>query len=67
MGRNGELEEIIVGPVQENGKDLPSGKIFGTCVNEKVRMDVLKFFENHKKFFPTLWIIVQREAARQVV
>ncbi len=23
MGRNGELEEIIVGPVQKNGKDLP--------------------------------------------
>ena len=30
-------------------------------------MDVLKFFEEHKKYFPTLWIIVQREAARQVV
>ena len=30
-------------------------------------MDVLKFFEDHKKFFPTLWIIVQHEATRQVV
>jgi hypothetical protein len=67
MGRNGELEEIIVGPVQENGKDLPSGKNFGTYLNEKGRMDVLKFFENHKKFFPTSWIIVQHEAARRVV
>ncbi len=56
-----------MGPVQENGKDLSSGKNFGTYVNEKGRMDVLKFFEDHKKFFPTLWIVVQREAARQVV
>jgi hypothetical protein len=36
-------------------------------VNEKGKMDVLKFFEDHKKFFPTLWIIVQHEADRQVV
>ncbi len=28
---------------------------------------MLKFFEEHKKYFPTLWIIVQHEAARQVV
>ncbi len=30
-------------------------------------MDVLNFFEEHKKHFPTLWIIAQREAARRVV
>jgi len=30
-------------------------------------MDVLNFFEDHKKYFPTLWIIAQREAAWQVV
>jgi len=23
------MQEIIVGPVEENGKDLPSGKFFG--------------------------------------
>jgi hypothetical protein len=67
MGRNGELEEIIVGPVQKNGKDLPWGFFLGNYVNEKGRMDVLKFLEDHKKFFPTLWIIVQHEAARLVV
>ncbi len=39
----------------------------GDYVNEKGRMDVLKFFEEHKKYFPTLWIIVQHQAARQVV
>jgi hypothetical protein len=67
MGQNGDLEEIIVGPVQDNGKDLPSAKSFETYVNEKGRIDVLKFFDDHKKFFLTSWIIVQREAARQVV
>ena len=30
-------------------------------------MDALNFFEDHKNYFPTLWIIAQREAARQVV
>jgi hypothetical protein len=66
MGRNGELEEIMVGPVQENGKDLPSGKKIGTYVNEKGR-GCAQVFEDHKRFFPTLWIIVQHEAARRVV
>ncbi len=37
-------------------------------MNEKGRMDVSKFFEEHKKYFPTLWIIAQgAEAAWQVV
>jgi hypothetical protein len=67
MGQNGKLKKIIVGPVQENWKDIPSGNFFGNYVNEKGRMEVIKFFEDHKKFFPTLWIIVQREAARRVV
>jgi hypothetical protein len=67
IGLNGDMEEIIVGPVEKNGKDLPLGKNLVDYVNEKGRMDVLKFFEEHKKYFPTLWIIVQREAARRVV
>jgi hypothetical protein len=66
IGLNGNIEEIIVGPVEENGKDLPSGKNVGDYVNEKGRMDVLKFFEEHKKYFPTLWIMGQHEAAWQV-
>ncbi len=41
-------------------------KIWETT-NEKGRMDVLEFFEDHKKYFPTLWIIAQREAAQRVV
>jgi hypothetical protein len=67
IGLNGNMEELIVGPVEENGKDLPSVKNLGAYVNEKGRMEVLKFFEEHKKYFLTLWIIAQREAARQVV
>ena len=53
--------------MEENGKDLPSGKNLGDYIKEKGRMDVLKFFEDHKKCFPTLWVIAQREAARRVV
>jgi hypothetical protein len=67
IGLNGDMEEIIVGPVEENGKNLPLGKNLGDYVNEKDRMDMLKFFEEHMKYFPTLWIIVQRQAERQVV
>jgi hypothetical protein len=40
------MEEIIVGSVEENGKDLPLGKNLGDYVNEKGRMDVLMFFED---------------------
>ncbi len=36
-------------------------------MNEKGRIDVLKFFEEHKKYFLTLWIIAQQEVARRVV
>jgi hypothetical protein len=43
------MQEIIVGPVEENRKDLPSGKNLGDYINEKGRMDVLKFFVDHKK------------------
>jgi hypothetical protein len=64
IGLNGNMEEIIVGPVEENGKYLPLGKNLGDYVNEKGRIDVLKFFEEHKKYFPTLWIIAQHEVAR---
>ncbi len=36
-------------------------------MNEKGRMDMLKFFEEHKKYFPTLWILAQHEVAWRVV
>ena len=40
------MQEIIVGPVEANGKDLPSGKKMEEYVNEKGRMDVLIFLKN---------------------
>ncbi len=64
---SGKTEEVIVGPVEENEKDLPSGINLGNYVDTKGRMDVLQFYKDHKKNFPNLWIIVQREAARHVV
>ena len=64
---SGKIEEIIVAPVEENGKDLPSGRNLGNYIDTKGRMDVLHFYQDHKKYLPNLWIIVQREAARRVV
>ncbi len=48
-------------------KTFHQEKKLGDYVNKKGRMDMLNFFEEHKKHFPTLWIIAQREAAQQVV
>jgi hypothetical protein len=64
---SGKIEEIIVAPVEENGKDLPYGKNLGDYIDSKGRMDVLQFYQDHKKYFPNLWIIVQLEAARHIV
>ena len=64
---SGKTEEIVVAPVEENGKDLPSGKNLGNYVDSKGRMDVLQFYQDHKKKYPNLWIIVQQEAARRIV
>ena len=36
-------------------------------MNEKGRMNMLKFCGDHKKCFPTLWIIAQCEGAQRVV
>ncbi len=33
IGHNGKMQKIIVGPVEENGKDLPSGKNLGDYIN----------------------------------
>ncbi len=64
---SGKTEKIIVAPVEENGKDLPSDKNLGDYVDSKGRVDVLQFYQDHKKKFPNLWIIVQRKQARCIV
>jgi hypothetical protein len=64
---NGRAKEIWVGAVSERGKDLPSGKNISDYIDEGTgRMKLLVFFEDHKKQFPTLWVIVQREASHCV-
>jgi hypothetical protein len=48
-----KTEEIIVAPVEENGKDLSSGKNLGDYADSKGRMDVLQFYQDQKKKSPT--------------
>jgi hypothetical protein len=36
-------------------------------VDERGRMQLLKIFGDHQKLFPTLWILVQKEASCQLV
>lgn len=65
----GETSEISIGPLSIDGgrKNLPSGKNFVDYVDQRGRFDVLKFFSEHLKRFPTLWVIAQRDAAIRVV
>jgi hypothetical protein len=41
--------------------------IFADYIDSNGRMDLLKFFEERKKVFPTLWILVQKKASTRVV
>ena len=62
-----KTHEIIVGPVLSRGKDLPSGKNFGDYIDCRGRIDLVRFFGNHIRYFMTMWIVVQCEATRRVV
>ena len=62
-----KTHEIIVGPVLSRGKDLPSGKNFADYIDCRGRIDLVHFFGDHIRYFPTMWIVVQCEAARRVV
>ena len=61
------VKEVYVGPTTKRGKDLPSGKNLFDYIDKQGRMCLVRFFGDHKDRFPTLWILVQREASRQVV
>lgn len=52
--------------VTVRGKDLPSKKNLADYIDFNGRFDVLSFFLDHKRIFPTLFIIAQREASRKV-
>jgi hypothetical protein len=63
----GYEHQIMVGPVSGRGKDLPSGKNLFDYVDCRGRIDLIRFFGDHVKTFPTLWVVVQCESARRVV
>jgi hypothetical protein len=63
----GSVKDIFVGPAKKHGKDLPSGKNLIDYIDKQRRMCLLRFFGDHKDSFPTLWILMQREASRRVV
>jgi len=67
VDHEGKLREILVGPVLQPGKDLPSGKNLATYISAKGYFSLVDFFMDHKKVFPSLWIIVQCESARSAV
>ena len=63
----GESGKIMVGTVQNKGKNLPSGHNLFDYIDIRGRIDIVQFFSDHSKVFPTLWVIAQRESSRRVV
>jgi hypothetical protein len=46
---------------------LPSGKNLADYIDTRGWFQILCFFLDHKKLFPNLWILAQKEASRRVV
>ena len=68
IDEDGVERKIFFGPVVERGKDLPSGKNLADYICPKsFRMNVLMFFIDHKKHFPTMFKVCQCEASRRMV
>jgi hypothetical protein len=63
---NGKAKELWIGAVVEKGKNLPSKKNLADYIDERGRMQLLSFFRDHKKSFPTLWLLIQKESSRRV-
>jgi hypothetical protein len=63
----GSLKEIVVGTAITRGMDMPSGNNLFDYIDKQGRMCLIHFFEDYKDGFPNMWILVQREASRQVV
>jgi hypothetical protein len=64
---NGKPMDICVGAVLQRGKDISQGKNLADYIDSNGIMDLLKFFKERKKVFPTLWILVQKKASTRVV
>jgi hypothetical protein len=45
---------MMVGPVHEKGKNLPSGHNLFDYIDIQGRIDLVRFFSDHSKVFPTL-------------
>jgi hypothetical protein len=63
---NGKVKELWVGKVVEKGKNLPSKKNLADYIDERGRIQLIALFRDHRKSFPTLWLLVQKEASRRV-
>ncbi len=63
----GESCQIMIGPVEEKGKNIPSGHNLFDYIDIQCCIDAVRFFSDHSKVFPTLWMIPQRESSRHVV
>jgi hypothetical protein len=63
---NGKVKELWVGKVVEKEKNLPSKKNLADYIDERGRIQLIAFFCDHRKSFPTLWLLVQKEASRCV-
>ena len=63
----GSLTEISVGPAVSHRNNLPSGKNLFDYIDKQGQKCLLCFYGDHKDRFPIMWILVQREASRQVV
>lgn len=51
----------------KQGEDLPSKRNLAHYVNGKGRFNILRFFRDHQKQFPTLFLVAQCMASRRVV
>ena len=73
LGHNGTRKSIYIGPVLERKKDLPNQardgkkKNLADYLDERGRMDLVKFFSDFSHIFPTLWILIQCLASIRVV
>ncbi len=63
----GESCQIMVGPVNQKGKNIPSGHNLFDYIDVRGCIDFVQFFSDHRKLFPTLWIIDQHESSKHVV
>ena len=63
----GNVRKISVGPLDGRGEDLPSGKNLADYSDSRGRMNLLRFYRDHREHFSTLWITAQCEEPTKVV